>query len=146
MLSAGSPKRPAHASPLTWTTVPPELSRSGRSRSRKTRHRDPDLRVVQRPRELRQRAGLHDRVRVQEDEHVARRLGGAAVAAAREAEVLAGLDEAHPALALRRHDLGSLPPLSTTITSASPHRRERAQAAGERLARLVGDDDDGDGQ
>jgi len=105
-----------------------------------TGHRDSDHRVVQRPRELCKRAVRHDRVRVEEHEHIADRLGGAAVAAAGEAEVLAGLDQAHPTLALR----GSNRRIAPTVVDDDHLRLDwkRAQAAGERLARLVSDDDD----
>ena len=133
MDSAGSPNRRPTQIPLTWTTVPPELSSSGRSSSRKRAIAIPISGSSNVRRELRQRAGLHDRVRVQEDEHIARRLGGAAVAAAREAEVPAGLDQPHT-LAPRGNDIS--PTRCRRCRRRSPQRPagERAQQAAEPLA------------
>ena len=97
------------------------------------RHRDPDLLVVERAGELLQGAGSDHRVGIQEQEHVARRLFGAAVAAAGEAEVLGRLQEPDAPRPSADTTSESLPPLSTTITSASPapsrsERRQRASA------------------
>jgi hypothetical protein len=107
-------------------------------------HRDTDRRVGERPAESLERTRLDHSVRVEEHEHVPGRLGRAPVAAAGEAEILVRLDQAHPRVRFPAHDLRVAP---AVVDHDHLHLgRERTKAARQRLARLVGDDDDREAQ
>ena len=104
------------------------------------RHRDSDRRVLQGVCQPIQGARIDNRVGVEKDEHVAARLGGATVAAARVAKVAAGLDQPdaerldHRAIAAGVVDHDHL---GLRLAVA-----QRAQAACKSSARLKRDDDD----
>jgi hypothetical protein len=108
------------------------------------RHRDADLRVLERGGELRDRPRGGDRIGIQEDERLAAGLARAQVAAGGEPDVPTGIDDPdalasagvldfRPAAAVVDHDdLGDARlPL------------QGIETARERPARVEGDDDDG---
>ena len=104
------------------------------------RHRDPDGAIVERAGEVCESAGRDDRVRVEERQHVARRVRGAEVAARGEADVGAGGHQP---------DAGSRPELGRLVAVVHDDdlgalRLERIEAAAQGRPAVVGDDDDRD--
>jgi hypothetical protein len=106
---------------------------------------DPDRSILERPHEAVDTAGSRDGVRVEEDKDVAQRLPGSLVAACGEAEVPAGTDEPDEVAAGSRLDLGPAAAVvdDDDLGEAVMIPLERVEASPERLARAVGDDDDG---
>ena len=146
-VSTGSPCPPTQAKPATWTTLPARVQERRRVEQAQARHRDPDGLVVERRRRARvDGAVADDRVRVQEDEDVAAR------------------DRARPRCT-RPRSRGCRPGETTRTNGRAAARcdlvveravvhddrldvlvlpGERVEAAGERRAGPVGDDDDRD--
>lgn len=117
----------------------------GLAQEAEARHRGADGRIFEGAGERVERAGSRERVRVEEDEHLAGRMVGSEVAGGGEADVLARLDElrgeeARGLLCLGLEGAGDD---HDDLRHRARARAQRGQATDELHPRLVGDDDDG---